>query len=460
MTEQRGRAPVGRILVVLIIVGLVITAVGNMTSFTTVEEDKIGIKIVRGRIDEVLTPGFYAYFGFLISVEEFSIAAVSISNKVSESLTSDNQPIGVSVSALALPPNSANIDFVRQNWSLYGRTYWKQPDAAAEILNSYIAQSIRICVSQRNAEAGIIRDRGGFSACILSELAPLASTIGYSIQTMTIDDVDIAPEVLARYKAITEQRTQADVERERATTIVAESERQIAEQTAKIRVEQALVQEESRQAANLLSIEADRIAAELVVIEQRKTNSLAQTAATLETEQASIDREKTNALAQTAATLETEQATIERERTNALAQTAATLETEQAAIASSRAIELARIDSQQAQDLASVEAERLLTEERLALSLFAAEQGLEVQRLETERQTLQAQAEIVAFQLEVDAMGGGNNYTRIRIAEANVGAISEGDLIITDGTTIPTVVVSDGQLGGLLSVPVAPAAPN
>ncbi|MGB1251816.1 MAG: SPFH domain-containing protein [Candidatus Promineifilaceae bacterium] len=420
MESQVRGAQVGRIFVGLVLLLVVAAILGNTTSFTTVEEDKMGIKIVRGRIGEVLTPGFYPYFGFLISVEEFSIAAVSISKTVPESLTNDNQPIGVSVSALALPPNSANIEFIRNNWSLYGRSYWKDPEAAANIMNSYVAQSIRICVSQRSAELGIIQDRGGFSSCISSELAPLAATIGYSIQTLTIDEVDIAPEVLARYKAITEQRTQADVERERATTIVAESERQIAEQTAKIRVEQALVQEESRQAANLLSIEADRIAAELVVIEQQKTNSLAQTAATLETRQASI--------------------------------------------ASTRAIELAEIESKQAQDLAAVDSERAVAEQKLELKLFTADQNLEAQRLDTERVILITQADMAQLQLEVDAVGGGDNYTLIQIAESNANAVGEGDLIITDGISVPTVVVSDGQLGGLLSVPVAPApatvAPN
>ena len=415
MEDTSRGARIGRLLVGFFIFILIASVVGNMTSFTTVEEDKMGIKIVRGRIDEVLTPGFYAYFGFLISVEEFSISAVSISNNVPESLTNDNQPIGVSVSALALPPNSNNIEFIRNNWSLYGRSYWKNPLAAAEIMNSYVAQSIRICVSQRSAEIGIIQDRGGFSNCISSELAPLAATIGYSIQTLTIDEVDIAPEVLARYKAITEQRTQADVERERATTIVAESERQIAEQTAKIRVEQALVQEESRQAANLLSIEADRIAAELVVIEQQKTNSLAQTAATLETEQASI--------------------------------------------ASSRAIELAQIESKQAQDIARVEAERAVAEQQLELKLFSAEQNLEAQRLDTERAILVTQGDLAALQLEIEAVGGGDNYTLMQVAESNAQAVGEGDLIITDGVSVPTVVVSDSQLGGLFTVPVAPEVP-
>jgi hypothetical protein len=227
-----------------------------------VQENELGIKTIWGKFDSVLTPGTYsAPFEFGADIENIVISGIPFEAQDDEVLIRDaEQTIGVLVRGTIFRPRDPQV--IEDRWSLYKSYYTDEVVLVAEV-QQQARQAMKSCVGERNFEqAAVGQDRNDLRLCIETELTTLLSNYGVTVANVVVPNIVISELAKERIDAITDAQNQAQVALAEATRVLADSERDIAQRQAEIRVTQGAIQEGFRQQATAGAIQLTSIAAD------------------------------------------------------------------------------------------------------------------------------------------------------------------------------------------------------
>lgn len=253
---------------------LYVSARPHFYFFRQVREDQIGIKIRGGNIVQVVGPGIYSDVGLFVRLETYSTQEYEFQSSDPEVLTSDNQRIGVTVASSVFRPDFTDQEKVKRLWVQYKNIYTN--DSALQMRMEDLAfQAMKVCVGDKKfSEAVVGSDRDALRACIDEQLNRLTLPYGLTVRNVVVPQVQLSPEVQAKLDAITQSRLDTEKAQQDEAKAIAEGKARQAEEEARIRVEQAKRQEQTRQETTLAQLEQEKLAAQQAVIEQQKSNDL------------------------------------------------------------------------------------------------------------------------------------------------------------------------------------------
>lgn len=265
-------------LVVVLIVLLVLFAFSKpfWYLFEKVDPDQVGIKTRGGQIVDIVPAGVYSDFGLYVHLETYSTLAYQFTSNDPEVITMDNQRLGVTVTASAFRPKLATTseDELVTLWTKY-RTIYTNDTALQQVLNDLSFQAMKVCVGNKPFQDSIIgSDRDSLRTCIDEELNKLAGNYGLTVTNVTVPNVALSPEVQSLLDAITKSRLETEKAAQDKLKADAEGLARKAEQEANIRVEQAKIQEETKQQTILAKLNQEKLLAQQQVIEASKANDL------------------------------------------------------------------------------------------------------------------------------------------------------------------------------------------
>lgn len=244
--------------------------------FEKVDPDQVGIKTRNSQIVGVVPAGVYSDFGLYVKLETYSTLAYQFTSTDPEVITMDNQRLGVTVTASAFRPKlstTSETDIVTL-WTKY-RTIYTNDNSLQQVLNDLSFQAMKVCVGNKPFQDSIIgSDRDSLRTCIDEELNKLAKNYGLTVTNVTVPNVALSPEVQALLDAITKSRLETEKAAQDKLKADAEGLARKAEQEANIRVEQAKIQEETKQQTILAQLNEDKLLAQQKVIEASKANDL------------------------------------------------------------------------------------------------------------------------------------------------------------------------------------------
>ncbi|MBN2006799.1 MAG: hypothetical protein JXA21_25820, partial [Anaerolineae bacterium] len=158
-------------------------------------------------------------------------------------------------------------------------------------ITRFAQQAMKVCVGDRTFEQSTIgTTRDDLRECIDAELDASASGLGLSVRDVMVPEILLSPEAQAGLDAIVQSRLLTEKAAQDKLKAEAEAAAEQARVEGEIRVEQARLQETTRQQTTLASLEQQRVAAQLAVIEAQRANSLAE----LETQRQEIEKTKAN----------------------------------------------------------------------------------------------------------------------------------------------------------------------
>jgi len=258
--------------------------------FKKVDAQEIGIQFTSGRIKDVVGPGVYSDFGLYVSMVKVSSQAIPFSVADAEIITKDKQRMGVAVSGDIFRPGETEKDVLRANWSKY-RGLYTDDMAVVSRIQDFAKQAMKVCIGGRTFDDNTIGSaRDELRACIDSELNEMAREVGLIIRNVVVPDIILSPEVQAGLDAIVQSRLETEKAAQDELKARAQAGAEQARVEGEIRVEQARLQETTRQQTTLAELERQRVAAQLAVIEAQRANNLAE----LETRRQEIEATKTN----------------------------------------------------------------------------------------------------------------------------------------------------------------------
>lgn len=268
--------------------------------FERVEEQEVGVKFKSGRITDIVGPGVYSDVGLFVEMQHVSSEAVRFTVTDQELITKDKQRIGLVVTGDVFRPGLADRERLRTLWAQY-REHYLDDTVAKGAIEDRARQAMKVCVGDRNFDDAVIgAARDDLRDCIDTELDELAKNYGLNVQNVAVPDVILLPEAQARLDEIVQSRLQTEKAKQDELRAKAEAAAEQARQEGEIRVEQSRIQEESRQQKTLAELERQKIESQKAVIEAERANELAR----VEAELAIIQAEKNNEL--TAAQLDLE----------------------------------------------------------------------------------------------------------------------------------------------------------
>lgn len=291
--------------IVLVIVLVLIFFLYSFSSqffyfFERVEEQEVGVKFKSGRITDIVGPGVYSDVGLFVEMQHVSSEAVRFTVTDQELITKDKQRIGLVVTGDVFRPGLADRERLRTLWAQY-REHYLDDTVAKGAIEDRARQAMKVCVGDRNFDDAVIgAARDDLRDCIDTELDELAKNYGLNVQNVAVPDVILLPEAQARLDEIVQSRLQTEKAKQDELRAKAEAAAEQARQEGEIRVEQSRIQEESRQQKTLAELERQKIESQKAVIEAERANELAR----VEAELAIIQAEKNNEL--TAAQLDLE----------------------------------------------------------------------------------------------------------------------------------------------------------
>ncbi len=260
--------------------------------FERVEEQEVGVKFRSGRIADIVGPGVYSDVGLFVEIKRVSSEAVPFRVTDEELITKDKQRIGLVVTGDVFRPGIAHVDTIQKLWAQYNQHYLND-EIARNTIEDRARQAMKVCVGDRIFDEAVIgAARDELRACIDSELDELASSYGLNVSNVAVPDVILLPDAQARLDEIVQSRLQTEKAKQDELRARAEAAAEQARQEGAIRVEQSRIQEESRQQKTLAELEREKIEAQKVVIEAERANELAR----VEAQRAIIQAEKDNDL--------------------------------------------------------------------------------------------------------------------------------------------------------------------
>ena len=280
------------IAVIVVIVGILLLSFGSQFFyfFKRVDAQEIGIQFSSGRIKDVVGPGVYSDFGLYVSMVKVSSQAIPFTVDDAEIITKDKQRMGAVVSGDIFRPGETEKDVLRENWSKY-RGLYTDDAALVSKVQDFARQAMKVCIGGRSFDDNTIGSaRDELRACIDSELNELAQSVGLIVRNVVVPNIILSPEAQAGLDAIVQSRLETEKAAQDELKAIAQAEAEQARVEGEIRVEQARIQETTRQQTTLAELERQRVAAQLAVIEAQRANTLAE----LETERQSIEATKAN----------------------------------------------------------------------------------------------------------------------------------------------------------------------
>lgn len=278
--------------VVIVIVLFAIFGFGSQFFyfFKKVDAQEIGIQFTSGRIKDVVGPGVYSDFGLYVSMVKVTSQAIPFTVSDAEIITKDKQRMGVSVSGDIFRPGEAEKDVLRENWSKYRGLYTDDLILVSRV-QDFAKQAMKVCIGGRTFDDNTIGSaRDELRACIDSELNEMARGVGLIVRNVVVPDIILSPEVQAGLDAIVQSRLETEKAAQDELKAKAQTAAEQARVEGEIRVEQARLQETTRQQTTLAELERQRVAAQLAVIEAQRANNLAE----LETRRQEIEATKAN----------------------------------------------------------------------------------------------------------------------------------------------------------------------
>ena len=260
--------------------------------FERVEEQEVGVKFRSGRIADVVGPGVYSDVGLFVEIKRVSSEAVPFRVTDEELITKDKQRIGLVVTGDVFRPGIAHFDVIQTLWAQYNQHYLND-EIARNTIEDRARQAMKVCVGDRIFDEAVIGTaRDELRSCIDTELDELATSYGLNVSNVAVPDVILLPDAQARLDEIVQSRLQTEKAKQDELRARAEAAAEQARQEGAIRVEQSRIQEESRQQKTLAELEREKIEAQKVVIEAERANELAR----VEAQRAIIQAEKDNDL--------------------------------------------------------------------------------------------------------------------------------------------------------------------
>ena len=278
--------------IVIVVVAFAILGFGSQFFylFKKVDAQEIGIQFTSGRIKDVVGPGVYSDFGLFVSMLKVSSQAIPFTVDDAEIITKDKQRMGAVVSGDIFRPGETEKDVLRENWSKYRGLYTDNVALVAKV-QDFARQAMKVCIGGRSFDDNTIGSaRDELRACIDSELNELAKSVGLIIRNLVVPNIILSPEAQAGLDAIVQSRLETEKAAQDELKAIAQAAAEQARVEGEIRVEQARLQETTRQQTTLAELERQRVAAQLAVIEAQRANTLAE----LETDRQRIEATKTN----------------------------------------------------------------------------------------------------------------------------------------------------------------------
>jgi len=288
----------GWVVVSLIIGVLFFTFLDQFWYFQVINNDEVGVKIEAGEITDVVQPGIAYDLGLFVDLVKINTSAVPVTVDDAELITSDKQRIGLEVTADVFRPREA--DLVINNFPRYKYIYTSD-EALQQRMTAFTLQAMKVCVGDKKFDEAVIGSgRDALRSCIDEELSSLSEPLGLEVLNVAVPQVTISPEVQAGLDAIVQSRLATEKAKQDVEKAKQEAAASQAVEEGKIRVDQAKLQEETRQQAVLQELKQK-------VIEQEKINAQAQLELTaiqqqVAREQAQVDLAKEIALAELYAT--------------------------------------------------------------------------------------------------------------------------------------------------------------
>jgi hypothetical protein len=201
-------------------------------------------------------------------------------------VTKDQQRIGVELRGTVHRPGLEKQDVLLRNWGTYGGFYTSDVplvgnvdgpagDRPTGLMQALGQQAGKVCVGDLNfAEAVVGAARDVLRECIDRELDKLASSYGLEVRNVVVPNVSLGAAVQKKLDEITEARFATQLAVQNAAKAKADADRDQAIEEGKIRVEQARVQEKSKQDAITAELDRKRLEAQAASITALKDNEL------------------------------------------------------------------------------------------------------------------------------------------------------------------------------------------
>jgi regulator of protease activity HflC (stomatin/prohibitin superfamily) len=261
----------------IILIILVMMILTNSFILKRVEATEMGVITRGGLLEEVVGPGTYTSFGFLErnKLDVFSVAIIPLQSTDPEVLTKpadDSQdessvgmPVGFEIVGDIQPPIDPIL--IKNNWPRYG-TMYRNPEALEARVDSFTKEAMKVCAGAYMFYEITANKRTEFATCISDTVtAKVYEEYKVTVTNVTIANIILSEQVLARINAVIDLQQQVDLEKQQAELATATGERQEAENTASIQAEMATKIEQAKQDKLLAAEEAQKILAQQEVVQ-------------------------------------------------------------------------------------------------------------------------------------------------------------------------------------------------
>lgn len=282
----------------------------------------------------IVGPGVYLDGRYRSDLQTIKIEGVQFCAQDDEVLLmGGEQRIGVMVCGLVRRPSlaeAAESNLYRTNWAKYKELYTNDRVLVDSIDENGVAhtgvmtklayQSMKACVGESEfEEAAVGSARTDLALCINRDLSAQARGWGgLIVENVTVPNIILSPDQQKRLDQLTESRQNALLADQRADEAEANGRRQLAEEKAKIQVEEGKNQEKQVQQALTFALQAETEKARLALINAEVANQLAE----VEARRAVINAQKATDLGAAEADLAIETANATAAQQAAMAKTA------------------------------------------------------------------------------------------------------------------------------------------
>jgi hypothetical protein len=261
-------------LVVVVVVLVLLLGISSsfMYVFAKVDQQEVGVRFRGGQIVEVVGAGLYSDFGLYVQLKRISLVSVPFSVEDPEVITKDKQRIGATVNGDVFRPTDHPT--IRNLWAQYSDLFLKD-DALKIRVDGLARQALKSCIGDRTFDQNVIGSaRDDLLQCIDKELSRLAEAYGLEVKNVVVPNIILSAEVQQTLDAVTKSRLDTEKAAQDKLKADAEAQANKATQEGQVMVEQARIQEETRQKTIALQLEYERLKAEQSVIEAQKANDL------------------------------------------------------------------------------------------------------------------------------------------------------------------------------------------